>query len=238
MDDPVHTLLDKISIPRLGSISVRVELRPGLQEPQLPVVILGHGAGNDMQAPLLVGVQKGLAERGVCCVVFNFLYSEARRRAPDPLAVLQETFRQVVTWTQGQFPSKNPPVLGGKSLGGRVASHLVADGVRAAGLVFLGYPLHPAGRPEQLRTGHWAKIRVPLLFVQGTRDPLCQLPLLQRELSRWQAVNPGMAKLETIEGGDHSFVVPRSAGIEPNQVYSDIARRVFDWLRSTASPTP
>ena len=236
MGETVRTELERIPIAQFGTVSVRIQVPAGAHSPASPVVVLAHGAGNDMQAPLLVAVQHELAARGVRCVAFNFLYAELRRKAPDPLPVLQETYREVLAWVQASFACEHRPVLGGKSLGGRVASHLVADGVAAAGLVFLGYPLHPAGRPEQLRTSHWEKIRVPLLFVQGTRDPLCQLPLLEQELSRWHATTHGVATLESIEGGDHSFVVPRSAGVEQGKVYADIAARVFRWLVSLVHP--
>lgn len=170
------------------------------------VVILAHGAGTDMSNPLLSAVHLGLAERGLAAVKFNFPYTECGRRAPDRMPVLEACYRRVVDAVRAELrPARL--VLGGKSMGGRVASHLAAQGVPCDGLAFLGYPLHPAGLPEKLRTAHLAAIRVPMLFLAGTRDRLCDLSLLRRAIAGLR----GPVEVVVIEDADHSFAVPKRA---------------------------
>jgi predicted alpha/beta-hydrolase family hydrolase len=234
LDSRVHWL----EVPKLGRVRMRIVRRRGPTAADTPALLLAHGAGNDMDTPLLVDVQRALAEAGVLCATFNFFYREQRRKAPDPMPVLEETYRCAIASLRQSGAEGRPLVLGGKSLGGRVASHLVAAGEPAAGLVFLGYPLHPAGRPEQLRTAHWSRIRVPLLFVQGTRDSLCRLDLLEAEIARWQRETGGTARLEIIDGGDHSFVVPRSLGRSQADVHRDIAARIFRWFSTLPGLPP
>lgn len=204
----------------------------------LPVgVLLAHGAGNDRFSPLLVHVQRALAGAGVVCVTFNFPYKERGRRLPDPLPVLMAAYGGVVDRIRTRFHDRVPGwVLGGKSLGGRVAAHVVASGEPAAGLVFLGYPLHPAGKPQPLRIEPLAHVTVPMLFVQGTRDPLCDLSLLQRWLQEQTPSLRLLAQLVTIEAADHSFVLPRRLGREQEEVYREIAAHVERWLSTTVVP--
>ena len=127
-----------------------------------------------------------------------------------------------------------PPtlVIGGKSLGGRIASHLAANGVDVAGLLLLGYPLHPAGRPDKLRTAHLARIRAPMLFFAGTRDALCTLDLLRATLASLPA-----AVLHVIEGGDHSFKLPARLRRSPQAVIDELVSVSVGWLRNVATPT-
>ncbi|MCX8073680.1 MAG: dienelactone hydrolase family protein [Candidatus Binatia bacterium] len=199
-------------------------------------VLLAHGAGNDRFAPLLAGVQHGLARRGVLCVTFNFLYKEQGRRVPDPLPVLVRTYAQALAFVRGLFCNEVEGwAIGGKSLGGRVASHLAADGEAAEGLVLLGYPLHPAGKPEQLRVEHLRQIRIPMLFIQGTRDSLCDLAILRSVLRALQGQQQRPVELVVIEGGDHSFVVPRALGETQEEVYESIVLHILAWLKKIAA---
>ena len=165
-------------------------------------VVLAHGAGTDMTNPLLVAILEALARHGYPSVRFNFPYKELGRRAPDPLPVLKECFRSVIAEVRAT-PQLSPGKLfiGGKSLGGRVASYLQAEGVPVSGLLFLGYPLHPAGKPERLRVDHLARITVPMLFLVGTRDPLCRLDLLHTHLRR--LTTP--ITIHVLEDGNHSL---------------------------------
>jgi uncharacterized protein len=165
-----------------------------------PLLVLGHGAGRDMTDPLLVGFAEGLASEGVACLRFNFPYREVGKRAPDPEPVLRATWEAAF---ELGTESGRPVWAGGKSLGGRIASMVVADGVPAAGLVFVGYPLHPPGKPERIRDAHLGAIRVPMLFLQGTADPFARPDLLERTLERLG----DRASLHPVEGGDHSFRV-------------------------------
>jgi len=165
-------------------------------------LVVGHGAGAGMDHPFIVGFCRAMASQGVATARFNFHYMNAGRRSPDPAPALraawEEAFAGVLAMADGL-----PVLAGGKSLGGRIASMCVADGMSAAGLVFLGYPLHPPGKPERLRAEHLARITVPMLFLQGTRDPFARSALLTEVVAQLG----DRAALVPIEGGDHSFNV-------------------------------
>jgi predicted alpha/beta-hydrolase family hydrolase len=196
--------------------------RPG----RIPAVILAHGAGSNMANPFVSAVHAGLAREGYIAVKFNFPYTEARRRVPDPRPVLERCFRAVVD-AVARDRRLAPPwiVIGGKSLGGRIASYLAAGGTPVRGLLLLGYPLHPAGRPEQLRASHLPAVPAPMLFVQGTRDALCDLDRLRAVLAPLRH-----ATLHTIEGGDHAFRTPRRAGLPDRVVWEEIIAVTARWL--------
>ena len=164
------------------------------------ILALGHGAGRDMEDPILEGAAAALAEADISCLRFNFPYRERGSKAPDREPVLRDAW-QAAFATAAEHGS--PAWVGGKSLGGRIASMEVADGLPAGGLVFLGYPLHPPGRPERIRNAHLPGIRVPMLFLQGTRDAFATPELLEQTLQMIGA----SATLHPIEGGDHSFRV-------------------------------
>jgi predicted alpha/beta-hydrolase family hydrolase len=189
------------------------------------VLALGHGAGGDRRTGLLVRLANILAEGGRRVVLHNFPYTEARRRVPDKPAILEATVTAVAAHARGALGASKL-VLGGKSMGGRIASQAVAQGLRADGLVFLGYPLHPPGRVDTLRDRHLPAITVPMLFVQGTRDAFARADLLA-------AVLGGLgdrATLHSIEDGDHSFAVPRRTGRAPAQVEAEVAAAIVSWL--------
>jgi len=199
--------------------------RPGAHAQTL--VVLAHGAGNDMHSPFLSAIHSGLAARGFAVVKFNFPYKERGGRAPDPAPVLEACYRRVLECLRadaGIGPVR--VVIGGKSLGGRIASHLAAAGEPVSGLVFLGYPLHPAGKPQQLRVAHLPEITAPMLFVAGTRDPLARLDLLRSALARL----PHPVTLHLIDGADHSFSVLKSLGREPAAVWDEIVETCARWL--------
>ena len=168
----------------------------------LAMLVVGHGAGAGIDHPFLAGFCRAMAEERVATLRFNFPYIQRGRRSPDPERVLRETW--LAAFAAAQERSRGIAVLaGGKSLGGRIASMCVADGMPAAGLVFLGYPLHPPGRPDRVRDEHLYRISVPMLFVQGTSDPFARPDLLGPVLERLGE----RATLFAIEGGDHSFRV-------------------------------
>jgi predicted alpha/beta-hydrolase family hydrolase len=196
------------------------------------VVILAHGAGNDMHSPFLSAVHEGLAARGYVTVKFNFPYTEAGRRAPDRAAVLEECYARVIEAirTDPRIGARRV-VIGGKSLGGRMATHLAARGVAVAGVLLLGYPLHPAGKPDQLRIAHLDNIRVPMLFFVGTRDALCRLDLLRRALERL----PAPVTVHIIEGGDHSFKVPKAMRRDAAAVWEEIVAVSAQWVDTLAA---
>lgn len=192
------------------------------------VVVLAHGAGTDMTAPLLVAVADGLARHGFPTVRFNFPYKERGGRAPDPAPVLERCYRAVLAQVRAERGlSARRLVIGGKSMGGRMASHLAAAGESVDGLFLLGYPLHPAGKPEQIRAAHLARIQAPLLFLAGTRDALCRLDLLRTVLGGLPN-----ATLHIIDDGDHSFAVPKRSSRDRAAVLDEIITAGVTWLRS------
>jgi uncharacterized protein len=190
-----------------------------------PTLILAHGAGSDMEHAFLSFVHEALARHGIASVKFNFPYTEARRKVPDAPERLARTWRAVIERVRAEL-SPQTLFLGGKSMGGRIASQVVAAGERARGLVFLGYPLHPAGRPEALRVKHLAGIDCPMLFIQGSRDRLCDLGVLERELPQLSA----SVTLHVIEEGDHSFKVPKRTGRSEQQIWDEIVETTAAWL--------
>lgn len=187
-------------------------------------VVLAPGAGTSMNSPLLVSVAEGLAARGHAVLRFNFAYHERGSKRPDPQKKLLAAYRAAADALRAKHDRRL--VLGGKSMGGRMASLLAAEGYACDGLVFLGYPLHPAGKPSQLRDAHLPDVRAPMLFVQGTRDPLCDLALLRPVLARLD----GRATLHEIQGGDHSFEVRKSDGRSPESVLAEVIDAAGGWI--------
>jgi predicted alpha/beta-hydrolase family hydrolase len=207
-----------------AGVALPADHRPG----RTPVVVLAHGAGTDRRHPSIVAIQDGLAAAGWPTVVFNFPYREAGRRIPDARPVLEGCWRAVVEAVRIE-PRLSPPwvAIGGRSMGGRIASHVAADGapVGVRGLVFLGFPLHPAGRPATDRAAHLARIAAPMLFVQGTKDALADATLLAEVLGRLP-----QAEVHWLAGADHSFRVPRRSGRDDAEVRAEIVGRVTSWL--------
>src|SRR5688500_4579768 len=172
-------------------------------------LILGHGAGANQLHPFMRLFASGLADRGFDVVTFNFLYMERGRGAPDQKAKLESCYTAVIKAAQGHKKlTANRLIIGGKSMGGRIASQVAAadNSCTLEGLVFLGYPLHPPGRPDKLRDAHLKDIRAPMLFLQGTRDGF-GTPEELRAVFKQSKLS---ATIYAIESGDHSFKVPKS----------------------------
>jgi uncharacterized protein len=215
---------------RGGTVSAAIAYPDGFAAGRVPGVILAHGAGSDMTNPLLVAVHEGLARQGYLSVTFNFPYTEQGRRAPDPAPVLEACYRSVMAAVRTDTALRLPHlVIGGKSLGGRIASQLAAQGEASDGVLLLGYPLHPPGKPEKLRVEHLTRITVPMLFFAGTRDPLCTLALLRQTLKK--LVVP--VTVHVIAEGDHSFGVPKRTGRTQEDVYEEIITASSTWIRET-----
>ncbi len=213
------------------SVSGVLGLPQGFAAGRSAAVIVAHGAGNDMNNPLLVHFGEGLCRAGYLSLRFNFPYKEKGQRAPDPQPKLVRTWQAAFEFVKNH-PEFGAPriVVAGKSMGGRVASQMAADGLLAAkALVFLGYPLHPPGKTGQLRDAHLYRIAVPMLFFAGTRDRLCDNDLLRKVLRRLNAPQ----ELETIEGGDHSFDLPKAFKASAEDVYARILQRTVSWLHQT-----
>jgi predicted alpha/beta-hydrolase family hydrolase len=192
-------------------------------------LILGHGAGAGQTSEFIVSFATGLAARGIDVVTFNFWYREQGRRIPDPNTKLEACYRAVIEAVRARMRSgPNALTIGGKSMGGRIASQVAAGGIGdLAGLVFLGYPLHPPGRLDRLRAAHLPDIRAPMLFVQGSRDAFGAPDELRPIITR--TVSP--AHLYVVEGGDHSFKVPRRSGVTQGDVHQAIQDHIAAWLR-------
>jgi len=195
--------------------------------PRRTAIVLGHGAGGDRRTPFLVRLAEALAASGRGVVLYNFPYTERGGKRPDPPAVLESTTAAVHEAARKAFAAERL-VGGGKSMGGRIASQAVAKGAPADGLVFLGYPLHPPGKPEQLRDAHLPAITVPMLFVEGTRDAFARWDLLTAVLERLG----DRAALHRIEEGDHSFAVPRRTGLSNAGVEREIHAAILSWLEA------
>jgi predicted alpha/beta-hydrolase family hydrolase len=181
-------------------------------------LVLAHGAGGNLQTASLAATAEGLARRGFPVLRFNFPYRQSGRRIPDPAPVLEECYRAVAAKARESFAPARM-FLGGRSMGGRIASQIAAQSPPAglAGLVFLAYPLHPPGKPERLRDAHLGAIQVPMLFVSGTRDTFARRDLLESVLGRLP-----LARIHWIEGADHSFRVPRRSPAEVNEEVLDV----------------
>ena len=176
-----------------------------------------------MSDPGMVRLARALGGAGFDVVRFNFPYREKRSSRPDPMPVLQASIAAVASRARNELkPSKL--VIGGRSMGGRAASMLAAEGFECDGLLLAAYPLHPAGKPEKLRAAHLAQIRVPVLCFNGTRDALCRRDLMDQALkgTAWQ--------MHWIEGADHSFHVLKSSGRTDDDVFDEIAAVSRRWL--------
>ncbi|MGH7895897.1 MAG: alpha/beta hydrolase family protein [Candidatus Binatia bacterium] len=179
-------------------------------------ILLAHGAGTGMDHPSLVSLQRLLAARGLVAVTFDFPYRARGAGVPDRLPVLVEAYDTVIAATRTNAP--RPFVIGGRSLGGRVASHVAAKGTSVDALVFFGFPLHPPGKPGTSRATHLSAIRAPMLFVQGTRDTFARWDLLTGVVSTLPT-----ATLHAIPDADHGFHVPKRTGRTDAHVLAEIA---------------
>jgi len=188
--------------------------------------VLAHGAGAGMRHPFLESIAQRLAQRSIATLRYQFPYMEQRVRRPDPPAVAAATVRAAVIEAAGVAPGL-PLVAGGKSFGGRMTSTAQAEdplpGVR--GLVFLGFPLHPPGRPADKRAEHLAQVRIPMLFLQGDRDEFADLKLLKPVVKQLGE----RATLHLVEGGDHSFRVLKRSGKTDADVMGELVEAIVEW---------
>ncbi len=230
MTDKAEQLTVKIN----DDESVTALLYPAAKKNRAQVtIILGHGAGANQLSPFMRLFAEGLAERGFDAMTFNFLYSEKGRGGPDPKARLESCYLAVIEAAKAHKKLRgNRVVIGGKSMGGRIASQVAATEAKdIAGLVFLGYPLHPPGKPEQMRDAHLKDIKAPMLFIQGSRDPFGSPDELRAVIKRDKLP----ATLHVVDGGDHSFKVPKSAGVPQAQIYETVMDEIARSVAKTKS---
>ena len=205
-------------VPLGGDEAVTAIRYPAAQKGR--TLILAHGAGANQKSGFMVRYAKALAERGLTIVTFDFPYMEQGRKLPDKGDKLESCYRHVID-TVGE-----DCIIGGKSMGGRIATQLAArDGAGILGLVALGYPLHPPGKPEQLRVRHLPAIAQPMLVVQGSRDVFGT----PEELRPFLAQVAGSTTLHVVEGGDHSFTVPKKGGVPQATVDREIQDQIARW---------
>jgi predicted alpha/beta-hydrolase family hydrolase len=197
----------------------------------MSTLVLAHGAGAGQRSPFMVEFARALAARGVDVVTFNFPYTEQGRRLPDRKPVLELTYQRIVSAVRVEVDSARRALfIGGKSMGGRIATEIAAADPRlpVSGLVLLGYPLHPPGRPQQRRDQHLASIRRPMLVVQGSRDAFGTPDELAPILA---ALNP-RATMHLVPGGDHSFKVARDA-VKQASIHAAVQDAIVKWMRET-----
>ena len=195
------------------------------------LLVLAHGAGAGQAHPFMRMVAKGLATRSIDVATFDFPYMAAGRRAPDRMPALLEAFRHAVDAARSRKAwAGHRLVVGGKSMGGRVATHLATETVEAlGGVVTLGYPLHPPGQPDKPRTAHLREIRVPWLVVQGERDTFGTPAELRPVLTPLRDVT-----LHVVRDGDHSLKVRKSSGQDQDAVHVETLETVALWMRTVA----
>jgi len=190
-----------------------------------PVFVCAHGAGGQMSDRAVVAVTEALRARGIGTVRFNFFYRARKSGRPDPMPRLVTCFEAVVARVREKL---NPRVLivGGRSMGGRAASMMASEGTPCEALLLLAYPLHPPGQPGKLRVAHLRSIHVPVLCLNGTRDPFCTPALMEQTLAtlgkNW--------RMHWLEGADHSFHVPKSSGRTDRDVLNEVADQCGTWL--------
>ena len=222
-----------MSLPELNALSIIIndehQVSGLLQAPQGArcCYVLAHGAGAGMRHPFMAAIANGLAERGIATLRYQFPYMEQGSKRPDSPKVAHQAVRAAVQ-EAGRLLPKIPLFAGGKSFGGRMTSQAQAasplPGVR--GLVFLGFPLHPPGKASADRAEHLFDVRIPMLFLQGTRDDLAELSLLEPLCKRLGS----KAKLELFENADHSFHVPARSGRTDAEVQKDLLNALAEWV--------
>jgi uncharacterized protein len=212
----------KIPTPS-GDVSVALE---GSSHPK-QLVLLAHGAGGSMDTDFMRFFASGLADDTRAVARFNFPYMEQGRKSPGTPKASEGAFFAVA---EALATKLSPKVMfvGGKSYGGRIASHVVAQGLPADGLLFLGYPLHPPGKPERIRDEHLKTITCPMLFVEGTRDPFCPLETLASVRDEL----PAPTDVLVVEDGDHSLKVRRTSGRTTEDAWRDACAGIDRWLSS------
>jgi predicted alpha/beta-hydrolase family hydrolase len=211
---------------RVGESEVSALLESATDGAARATFICAHGAGGNMNDRGMSAVSKELRSRGLDVVRFNFLYSERKSGRPDPMPLLRSCIEAVVAHARAELRPRRL-IIGGRSMGGRAASMLAADAFQADGLLLLAYPLHPAGKPEQLRDAHLPRIAMPTLCFNGTRDPLCRPDLMEAVLPRLGS----NFTMHWLDGADHSFHVLKSSGRTDADVFAEIGQTAEAWLQ-------
>jgi predicted alpha/beta-hydrolase family hydrolase len=218
---------------KVGGDETTAVFEPAHASPSGSLFVCAHGAGGDMADRGMLALAEQFRSRGMHVVRFNFLYREKRAGRPDAMPRLKECISAVALRARQEIHSERL-IIGGRSMGGRAASMLAADGFVCDGLLLLAYPLHPAGKPEKLRDAHLAQIQIPVLCLNGTRDALCRRDLMENVVNGLT----GLWTLHWLEAADHSFHVPKTSGRSDADVLNEIGDVSRAWeaklVRTTA----
>jgi predicted alpha/beta-hydrolase family hydrolase len=219
----------KLDIANAASVSALL-LRP---ENARACFVFAHGAGAGMSHPFMEAVATGLCDRGIATLRYQFPYMEKASKRPDAPAVAHAAVRAAVK-EAARLSAGLPLIAGGKSFGGRMTSQAQAiaplPGVR--GLAFLGFPLHPAGEPSATRAAHLSELKIPMLFLQGTRDDLAEMTLLEPVVRGLG----GLASLHVVQEADHSLHVPARSGRNDREVMNEVLDAMSAWIGRLANP--
>jgi predicted alpha/beta-hydrolase family hydrolase len=219
----------ELRVPVPPSAATTALAYPAADTDAIAALILAHGAGAGQRSPFMVDFARAIAAHGIDVVTFNFLYTEQRRRLPDRAPALEACYRAVIdSVVEHVEGARRALFIGGKSMGGRIATQVAAAGLTrpVAGIVLLGYPLHPPGRPEQRRDAHLVSVKRPMLFVQGSRDAFGS----SAELSPLTMTIDPPPTIHVVEGGDHSFKVSRNDPSAQAAVYDSVQSRIAAWI--------
>ena len=208
----------------VGAETTTAIFEPAFASGRGTLFVCAHGAGGHMSDRGMLVLSEQLRLRGIDIVRFNFLYREKKLGRPDPMPILQRCLDAVAGHARETIKPQHL-IIGGRSMGGRAASMMAADGYACDGLLLLAYPLHPAGKPEQLRDAHLAKVKVPTLCLNGTRDPLCTRELMERVTNKLES----SWTMHWLEGADHSFHVLKSSGRTDSDVLTEVGKAVDAW---------
>lgn len=223
----------ELTIPLGTGATTALVYESGRRAPAATLV-LGHGAGAGQRSAFLVEFAHALASLGLDVVTFNFPYTENGRRIPDRGPVLEACYRAVVAGVRERLgDAARPLFIGGKSMGGRIATHIAAadPDLPIDGIVLLGYPLHPPGKPGERRDRHLAAIKRPMLIVQGSRDAFGTPPEFEPILR----ANTPAPTLHVVAGGDHSFKLSRKDQAAQATLYEDVQRTIVEWIDGVRS---
>jgi predicted alpha/beta-hydrolase family hydrolase len=223
---------NSLAVPLEAGAATTALVYPAATGAATAALILGHGAGAGQRSAFMVDFAQALAALGFDVITFNFLYTEQGRKIPDRAPALEACYRSVIAASAAHLASARRALfIGGKSMGGRIATQVAAadPALPLAGLVLLGYPLHPPGKPDQRRDKHLPSIRRPMLFVQGTRDAFGtpdELAPILRELQP-------APLLHAIAQGDHSFKLSRKDPAAQAKVFEEVQRAIVSFVSST-----
>lgn len=215
----------------VGADTVSASYEPSTTGADSAVFVCAHGAGGNMSDRGMLASTNALRDAGLGVVRFNFVYKEKKSGRPDAMPKLMDTVQAVVERTRAELDRPRPLVVGGRSMGGRAASMLAAEGFDADGLLLLAYPLHPSGQLEKLRDDHLPRITMPVLAFSGTRDTLCTRALMERALTTVMAP----WEMHWINGADHSFHVLKSSGTTDAAVMAVISATSRQWVDRLSS---